>query len=234
MKKITLVLCACAMAFAGLFVSCSNDSGDVNLIYRDSTSYNYLYNLSGTLVVTTEDATNTATDLVTTTETTSFNGVAKLTWYTNDDTVEDYKNYRFDLDNINTDNVSRVTSVNDKSLSTQADPVHVDFLTHFSRIDAVPDSETYFYFYEFAENFFYGYASEDNTAVYTEAGLKKWVDNNNYTVTVAGNIEEDDEITITVKKVVDVTANTYPGSTTAVDKTTTVYTYKLSKPVAAE
>ena len=47
MKKISLMLCVCAMALVGLFVSCSNGE------YIDSTSVgnNYLYKVTGTMKV---------------------------------------------------------------------------------------------------------------------------------------------------------------------------------------
>ena len=47
MKKISLMLCLCAMAFVGLLVSCSNGE------YIDSTSvsYDYLYKVTGTMKV---------------------------------------------------------------------------------------------------------------------------------------------------------------------------------------
>ena len=53
MKKITLMLCACAMAFAGLLVSCSNGSEK----YVDATEVNnnYLYKVTGSVSVTTAD-----------------------------------------------------------------------------------------------------------------------------------------------------------------------------------
>ena len=46
MKKITLVLCACAIAFAGLLVSCNNATGD----YVNTTSAwnRYEYKVTGT------------------------------------------------------------------------------------------------------------------------------------------------------------------------------------------
>lgn len=47
MKKITLMLCACAMAFAGLLVSCNN--GTEKYIYANEVSYTYDYNVSGTI-----------------------------------------------------------------------------------------------------------------------------------------------------------------------------------------
>ena len=53
MKKISLMLCLCAMALVGLFVSCSNGE------YIDSTSvsHDYLYKVTGTMkVIETEGA----------------------------------------------------------------------------------------------------------------------------------------------------------------------------------
>ncbi len=47
MKKITLMLCACAMAFAGLLVSCNN--GTEKYINANEVSYAYDYNVSGTI-----------------------------------------------------------------------------------------------------------------------------------------------------------------------------------------
>ena len=51
MKKITLMLCACAMAFAGLLVSCNNGTEK----YVDTTSVynNYRYKVTGSVTETT-------------------------------------------------------------------------------------------------------------------------------------------------------------------------------------
>ena len=92
MKKITLVLCACAMAFAGLLVSCSNGSGTEEIIFRGNESNEYLYTVSGTLVETTATGDKTLT-VATTTKTTEFGGTAVLKWDASDDKAYDYQNY---------------------------------------------------------------------------------------------------------------------------------------------
>ena len=238
MKKITLVLCACAIAFAGLFVSCSNDSGDVQLIYRDSTSYNYVYNLSGSKVVTRETATDKAALLTTVTETTSFEGLAVLTWSVNDDTTKDYKQYAV---SNNVDKANKVTTTkysgSAASSQTAVADVHVDNLrlteTEYwddvnSTYVTVPASFVVpnFYITEHDEKFYYGALqnSGNSYVVYTDAEWKDYVDNGDETVAVSGSIEEGDSITITVT---EAPKDNSTGS--AVNKTTTVWTYKLTK-----
>ena len=63
MKKITLMLCACAMAFAGLLVSCSN--GTEKWIDGTSGGSYYAYAISGTVTEKFEDSTTTQTTVYT-------------------------------------------------------------------------------------------------------------------------------------------------------------------------
>ena len=53
MKKITLALCACAMAFAGLLVSCS--SGSVDYVDCGKTESRYIYAVYGTITTTSSE-----------------------------------------------------------------------------------------------------------------------------------------------------------------------------------
>ena len=227
MKKITLVLCACAMAFAGLLVSCSNDagSGDVNLIYRDITENQYLHGLNGERTVTTKNG-SSASDLVTTEVKTTFNGFASLEWVVNNNNTEDYKNYNLKVAPLLNENVSKKTTVHDAAASTQSDPDFIDFYDVSSDSDF---DDIDIYFYEFDEKFYIGTADESNTAVYAAKEWKDYTEAGNPTVEVSGNIEEDDEVTITV---------TYAPKDTstapAQHSTKTVWTFKLSKPVASE
>ena len=227
MKKITLVLCACAMAFAGLLVSCSNDagSGDVNLIYRDSTENQYLYVLNGERTVTRKVG-SSASDLVTTEIKTTFNGFASLEWYVNNNYTEDYKNYNLKVAPLLNENVSKKTTINDAAASTQPDPAFIDFYDVSSDSDF---DDIDINFYEFDEKFYIGVASGSNTAVYAAKEWKDYTEAGEPTVEVSGNIEEDDEVTITV---------TYAPKDTstapAQNSTKTVWTFKLSKPVASE
>ena len=50
MKKINLILCACAVALAGLMVSCKNNN--VDIINVTNTKTNYIYKVSGTVTST--------------------------------------------------------------------------------------------------------------------------------------------------------------------------------------
>lgn len=233
MKKITLVLCACAMAFAGLLVSCSNDagSGDVNLIKRDTTKYQYLYVLNGERTVTTKVG-SSASDLVTTEVKTTFNGSASLTWDVDNNYTEDYKNYNLSVAPLLNENVSQKTTINNAAASTQPDPAFIDFYDYASE-PVVPGQlgliDLEFDFYEFDEKFYIGAADESNTAVYAAKEWKDYIEAGNPTVEVTGNIEEDDEVTITVT-----CAPKDTSTAPAQNSTKTVWTFKLSKPVASE
>jgi len=59
MKKITLMLCACAMAFAGLLVSCSN--GAEKWINGTTHSNKYEYAITGTVTESVETGTTSST-----------------------------------------------------------------------------------------------------------------------------------------------------------------------------
>lgn len=50
MKKINLILCACAVALSGLMVSCKN--GNVDIINVTETTTNYIYKINGTVTTT--------------------------------------------------------------------------------------------------------------------------------------------------------------------------------------
>lgn len=60
MKKINLILCACAVALAGLMVSCKN--GNVEKIDVTSTETSYIYKVNGTVTYTMKSGTTTAVD----------------------------------------------------------------------------------------------------------------------------------------------------------------------------
>ena len=224
MKKITLVLCACAMAFAGLLVSCSNDAsgGDVKLIYRDSTEYEYVYELSGTIVETVQQASDKAVLLTTETTTTSFKGLAQLSWDTNDDAFDDVTAYGLSVRGIEEANKVLTKSYSGSSASAQPAfvPEHTDRLSGFtlSGLSFYKLEDKYVADLKFGEY-----------AAWTEADWKDYVDAGGKTIAVSGDIEEDDEITITVTE--------SPADSSAapiVNKTTTVTTYKLKKVAASE
>ena len=230
MKKITLMLCACAMAFAGLLVSCNN--GSEKIIFTDSTSYDYAYTLSGSKVVTVQTATDKAVLLTTTTETTSFEGLANISWSENDNNFNDYKFYALKVN----DDIERPSSVKTYAYSGTGasgyshDDDHVDYIGNFN----VPDVDFYSVgtkFYDANYRYVYNNGSpsweptkNNGYATYSEADWEDFIDNGGAAITVTGNIEEDDEVTIVV---------TYSPKDTsdspAVAKTTTVWTYKLKK-----
>ncbi len=58
MKKINLILCACAVALSGLMVSCKN--GNVDIINVTETTTNYIYKINGTVTTTDTYGTGTA------------------------------------------------------------------------------------------------------------------------------------------------------------------------------
>lgn len=226
MKKITLVLCACAMAFAGLLVSCNNNAGDTTkLINRDTTSYDNAYEFSATKVVTVETATNKATLLTTEETTTSFTGLATITYSENDDVTEDYKNYTFAITDKTKASSKKVTSYSGTAAASQT-AVKDAYTVNDSDFSPAPNSSSSVDFYEFDGKFYLGEASDTDTAVYTDAYLKDTLVN---TITVDGDIAEGDTLTIVV------TEDPKDTSTgTAVNKTTTVWTYKLTKAGSAE
>lgn len=225
MKKITLVLCACAMAFAGLLVSCNNNAGDTKLIYRDTTSYDNAYEFSATKVVTVETATNKATLLKTEETTTSFAGLATISYSENDDTTVDYKNYTFEITDKSIASSKKVTSYSGTAASSQP-AVKDSYTVNDSSFSPAPNGLRSVAFYEFDGKFYLGTAADTNTAVYTDAYLKDTLVN---TITVDGDIAEGDTLTIVV------TEDPKDTSTgTAVNKTTTVWTYKLTKAGSAE
>ncbi len=219
MKKITLMLCACAMAFAGLLVSCSN--GSEKIIFTDNTSYDYAYAVSGTKVVATESAPSDKAVLhTTTTETSSFSaGNAVITWYENDNSTTDWKNYSLSVSPARGDKVVAVKySGTSASSQTAVEDVHTD---------NTDISGLYFNFYSLGDAYYSGSKNweNDNYAAKTEDEVKEL----NYTVSVTGNIAEDDKITIvyTVK-------NYDSGIDPIVNKQTTVYTFNLVKAGSAE
>lgn len=218
MKKITLMLCACAMAFAGLLVSCNN--GSEKIIFTDSTSYDYAYTVSGTKVVTTETATDKAVLLTTRTETSSFSaGNAVITWYENDDTTQDWKNYNLKVYPSRGD---RVVTTKYTGTSAESQPAVED--AHTDNIQ-IYSSEVDFY--SLGDAYFYGskdFGSDPYTAK-TEDQIKALTS----TVTVTGNIAEDDKLTIVY------TYENYDfGTDPEVNKSTTVYTFNLVKAGSAE
>ena len=201
MKKITLVLCACAIAFAGLLVSCSNDagSGDVNLIYRDSTTYNYVYELTGTKVVTEESASDKTVLLTTETTTTSFKGLARLYWNVNDDTFDDYTYYSFDVFGLEEANeLYKKTFTGTDAANHDAETLYTDRLSTFSLAyknvhDDIPDLGFYKLDdkYIVAKKNFYDDSDPDNVkdyyfATWTDADWKDYVDAGGKTISVSG------------------------------------------------
>ena len=217
MKKITLMLCACAMAFAGLLVSCSN--GSEKIIFTDSTSYDYAYTVSGTKVETTESATDKAALLTTTTVTSSFSaGNAIISWSENDDTTLDWKNYSFSVNAARGDKVTSIKYTGTSASSyTAPEDAHVDNTS----ISLLADYD----FFSLGDAYYAGSGSEWNQVAKTEDQIKALTS----TVTVTGNIAEDDKLTI-VYTVKDWDLGTDP----AVDKRTTVYTFNLVKADSAE
>lgn len=252
MKKITLVLCACAMAFAGLLVSCSNGSGTEQIIFRGDTSYDYAYTLSGTKVVTTQIANSDKRVLLTTTEeTTSFDGIATLCWKTDDDSTKDYLNYSLNPTVAKANKVT-TTKYSGSSASAQAAVAdeHVDNLSSFDlKINKYEDytfdygSVTYttkelvdgLLFYSFDDEKFYLGNISDNSDYAAFAGEKSSEKDFNKTITVTGNIEEDDSLTIVVTFVNDDFNNDGDDDdANTVDAQTTVWTFKLTKAGSAE
>jgi len=106
MKKITLMLCACAMAFAGLLVSCNNGAEDY--INTTSVSNTYYYKVTGSFKdVETSGA--IAAPSTETTEWTIVKGTAAVSWTKSVTTEGDRPIYEISTD-IYTDTVETVGS----------------------------------------------------------------------------------------------------------------------------
>ena len=216
MKKITLVLCACAIAFAGLLVSCSNDAGDEQIIFRSNNSYDYAYTVSGSIVETVESApVDKAVTLTTTTTTQSFdNGKAVLSWTDSDDQTNDYQNYNLSVSSVYGNKVVVVKNTGTSPLSNTPKDQHTDN-ANISGLTAG--------FYSLDGKYYLSTGSDYEAL--TDDQIKALT----ATITVTGDIAEDDSVTIVITRVQD-NAPADP----AVDKTTTVYTYKLTKAGTAE
>ncbi|WP_027727237.1 hypothetical protein [Treponema bryantii] len=89
MKKITLMLCACAMAFAGLLVSCNNGSEYIN---ASGVSYDYKYKVTGTIKEATASgavaAPSKTSDVYTFTK-----AVGKVNWWESENSYGDVPTY---------------------------------------------------------------------------------------------------------------------------------------------
>ena len=104
MKKLTLLLCACAIALAGALVSCKN--GPEEIVFTNSTSYNYKYTITGSIVEKTETGTpDNITETIVKRDIKG--GYGTISW-----SKENYKEYdfnnryfegRLDYDKINAD-----------------------------------------------------------------------------------------------------------------------------------
>ena len=89
MKKITLMLCACAMAFAGLLVSCNNGS---EYIEASGVSYSYNYKITGTIKEATSDG-SVAAPSKTSTVYTFTKATGNVNWYENENSYGDTPDY---------------------------------------------------------------------------------------------------------------------------------------------
>lgn len=222
MKKITLMLCACAMAFAGLLVSCSN--GSEKIVFTGETTYEYAYAVTGTKVVTTVTSSNSDTLVETTTVTDSFkNGTALLSWTTNDDQTLETQNYNLKV------NYGYGDKTTDYSFSGTS-------ATGRSRDSSYSMNswlgEASWNFYTLDSKYFIGSTSTGNADSLTADEEKELGKNeDDETITVTGNIAEDDSLTIVVTVL-----NRSRDNATAktLDNETTVYTYNLVKLGSAE
>ncbi len=227
MKKITLMLCACAMAFAGLLVSCNN--GSEKIVLTDNKTYDYVYVVSGTKVVTFEDAATDPRDLLETRTTTeTFSGAnGEIWWSESDDSTADYKNYIFWVDSTKGNKEVKY----EQTGTNKNTDLNTDEFTDY--VDISDENES---FYSLGEAYYLGNInlnnnpSWDDVAAYSEDAAKALT----RTIKVTGSIEENDSITIVVTDVDDSTEDEYPSEEKAVYKTTTVWTYNFVKAGSAE
>ena len=220
MKKITLVLCACAMAFAGLLVSCNNSTGDEQIILRGTTSYDYAYAVSGSKVVTTKDSRGSESSdfLDTTVVTDTFkNGVANLKWSVDDDETVSVQNYTLAV-KYGYGDTETSTDYTGTYASTDPDK---RYSNNHNLGTAV------FKFYSLGDKFYDGESDRYAFDALTEDDEKA----ETYSYAITGKIAEDD----TLKIVVTVKNYDYDDADAkTVDNKTTVYTFDLVKIGSAE
>ena len=226
MKKITLMLCACAMAFAGLLVSCSN--GSEKIVFKGETTYEYAYAVTGTKVETTTTSSNSDELVRTTTVTDSFkNGTALLSWSTKDDETLETQDYKL---NVNYGYGDETTDYSFSGSLYTANKAAYDRDSSYSMNRWL--GEASWNFYTLDSKYFIGSTSTWNADSKT-ADEEKELGKSEYdqTITVTGNIAEDDTLTIVVTVL-----NRSRDNATAktLDNITTVYTYNLVKLGSAE
>jgi len=226
MKKITLMLCACAMAFAGLLVSCSN--GSEKIVFTGETNYEYAYAVTGTKVETTVSSTNSDALVSTTTVTDTFkNGTALLSWSTDDDDTLETQNYNL---KVNYGYGDRTTDYSFSGSLYTADKAAYDRDSSYSMNNWLGEGS--WDFYTLDSKYFVGTTSTWNADSLTadeEKELGK--SESDRTITVTGNIAEDDSLTIVVTYLERSRDN---ATAKTLDNKTTVYTYNLVKLGSAE
>ena len=226
MKKITLMLCACAMAFAGLLVSCSN--GSEKIVFTGETTYEYAYAVTGTKVETTTYSSNSDELVRTTTVTDSFkNGTALLSWTTDDDETLETQNYNL---KVNYGYGDKTTDYSFSGSLYTANKAAYDTDSDYSMNSWLGQGS--WDFYTLDSKYFVGTTNTWNADSLTadeEKELGKA--QGDKTITVTGNIAEDDSLTIVVTVL-----NRSRDNATAktLDNQTTVYTYNLVKLGSAE
>jgi len=116
MKKITLMLCACAMAFAGLLVSCNNGSEYIN---ASGVSYNYNYKITGTIKEATSDGA-VASPEKTSTDYTFTKATGYVNWYENENSYGDVPTYYIGASGYADKTYTNAASVETKSYKNDA------------------------------------------------------------------------------------------------------------------
>ena len=225
MKKITLVLCACAMAFTGLLVSCSNNSGTEEIIFRDKETNCYVYEVSGIEVITKNEG-GLDTTVTTTTDTVEFSGVGTLTWTLNDDELNDFQNYSLEVKTGQGYGTRSIKYSGEEGKNkTAPKDIHDDYGYFYYNTNSANEIKLDFHYA--AGNYYLTKGSTASTVVYTEEG-EKALEN---TIKITGDIAESDTLTIVVSYVIK---NNDNETAKTVDNSSEVYTLKLVKAGSAE
>ena len=224
MKKMSLVLCACAVAMAGLLASCSNGPEEVVFVTRETTEA--LYDVSGSFTKTVTSGLKDATTVTETVDTIT-SGYAKFGWTSKTVNESDAVNYELWGSGYNYKRVETVTPTTGDATTTTYSEANEDMWWHdgwtsapFYTFDsAVGDGNNTTGFSKI-DGKYYALMQVTNWSTY------KYMDSGNFTVT--GDPETDNSFTVTMTVTDDNMSvdNDDDGVNDYIN--TAVYSYKLT------
>jgi len=205
MKKINLILCACALAGSAFFASCKNNAQEINFV--TSTSYENRYTISGTYQTVSADNYVSEAGVASTTNETRTNiynissGYARIYW-TDSEAIKEgnYTTwYGVNIGNVRGTHQSKTDTGSVAGTLAPANPTEESIPLYWLQ------------FYKIDDEFFY--RTNDGEAVQ---------------VKVTGDLEsgEDFSIVLEYKETVDNTG-TIAATSKEVNETTTTTTYKI-------